>query len=166
MPYPVFSGSNTYLYWLLNEQGRICVSFVGLKSKGIVFEIACNKRQLPCFQRFLSDYQCFKENRKEFPAGLMMLRSAHLVWKPKPKPDTSGHYDLYLHCSLDRRAWSREGLEQLRALKLEETYQTIESYRRKAEESPLTKTQKQYLQRKESSLKRLQNFDIQRLNPS
>jgi transposase len=67
---------------------------------------------------------------------------------------------------LDRRARSREGLEQLRALKLEETYQTIESYRRKAEESPLTKTQKQYLQRKESSLKRLQNFDIQRLNPS
>lgn len=85
LPYPVFYGTNVDLYWSMNNQGRICVSFNGLKKKGIVLEIACDKRQLPYFQRFLGDYQCYqrKDLSVNVPSGLMFLRSAHLIWKAK-----------------------------------------------------------------------------------
>ena len=63
LPYPVFYGTNVDLSWSMNNQGRICVSFNGLKKQGIMLEIGCNKRQLPYFQRFLgeiNDYQLFQ----------------------------------------------------------------------------------------------------------
>ena len=63
LPFPVFYGTNTDLTWFKNPQGRICVKFNGLKKYS--FEIACNKRQYPWFQRFFTDYQCYKPHQQK-----------------------------------------------------------------------------------------------------
>lgn len=76
--YPVTFGSNTDLKWLINEHGRICVQFHGMRK--YTFEIACNKRQLHWFKRFLADYQLYEQHDEQVPTGLMPLRCARLVW--------------------------------------------------------------------------------------
>lgn len=76
--YPVVFDTNTDLRWLMNEEGRICVRFKGLGSK--TFEINCDKRQLPWFQKFLADYQIYEKEQKKVPTGLMPLRCGRLVW--------------------------------------------------------------------------------------
>ncbi|MBW4472553.1 MAG: type V CRISPR-associated protein Cas12k [Stenomitos rutilans HA7619-LM2] len=62
---------------------RICVSF---KSKGLKcfrFKLYCDRRQLPVFRQFVTDFETYRALPKEdkFSIGLFALRSAHLLWK-------------------------------------------------------------------------------------
>ncbi len=167
LPYPVSYISNIDLYWSLNDQGRICVTFNGLKLKKIIFELACDRRQLPYFQRILSQYQCYRRKDISVPAGLLLLRSAQLIWKPatnKGEPWNS-HY-LYLHCSIDQCLWSQGGIEQARQELIKKTQQKLISCQAKEKETSLTPHQKQNIKQLETSLEKLKTFDINHLHPT
>jgi hypothetical protein len=53
IPFPVAYETNEDLTWFKNEKGRLCVHFNGLSEH--TFEIYCDRRQLPWFERFLED---------------------------------------------------------------------------------------------------------------
>jgi hypothetical protein len=169
LPYPVFYGSNIDIDWWINDNNRICVTFNGLKTKNIIFEIACNQRQLHYFQRFVVDFQRLNESDETLLPGLMLLRSAHIVWKPgtgQGEPWLDNH--LHLHCAIDNRLRSLSKTETAGVIseKIAGTQKQIENFTAKAHESSLTNEQKQKLKALETSLKRLQSFDIERLASS
>ncbi len=167
LPYPVFYNSNIDLHWSLNDQGRICVTFNGFKSKKIVFELACDRRQLPYFQRILYQYQCYQLRDISVPAGLLLLRSAQLIWKPAiSKGEPWNNHHLYLHCSIDQCLWSQGGIQKARQELIKKTQQTLVSCQAKEKETPLTPHQKQNIKRLETSLEKLKAFDINHLNPT
>ena len=85
VPFPVSYNTNTDIYWLKNEQGRIYVTFNGLTKH--TFEVCCNNRQLHWFQRFYEDFELYKQNKKQIPAGLITLRSVSLIWKKRESKD-------------------------------------------------------------------------------
>lgn len=123
---------------------------------------------MPYFQRILSDYQCFK--RKDLPVpvpgGLMLLRSAQLIWKPiegKGQPWNTHH--LYLHCAINNQLWSKTGMANIQQELIQETQKQLNKCFAKEEQNPLTNNQKKNILRLESSLQRLKTFDIAYLNP-
>ena len=165
LPYPVFYNTNLDLKWTTNDRGRICVGFSGLVKKLGVWKIACDNRQLHFFKRILSDYQCHQQT--DLPGGLMLLRSAQLIWKPneeKGEPWKSHH--LYLHCIINRQLWSKIGMEKVRAQLIDQTDKQIKTCKAKGEEKPSTNNQKKNIKRLETSLSRLKNFDLTLLNPN
>ena len=165
LPFPVSYGSNTYLTWFKNPQGRICVKFKGLSKYS--FEIACNKRQYPWFQRFFTDYQCYKHYKRKIPSGLILLRSAHLLWQSsnvQGEPWKTHH--LSLHCAIDNDLWTISGMEKVKAQKILKTEQTITNFHTKALEKELTYNQQQRLKANQTSLNLLKTFDIGELFPS
>ncbi|MDJ0661037.1 MAG: type V CRISPR-associated protein Cas12k [Crocosphaera sp.] len=167
LPYPVFYNSNIDLYWSLNDQERICLTFNGLKSKNVLFELTCDRRQLPYFQRILYDYQSYRREDISVPAGLLLLRSAQLIWKPATsKGEPWNNHHLYLHCSIDQCLWSQGGIEQARQELVKKTQQTLVSCQAKEKETSLTPHQKRNIQRLETSLEKLKTFDTKHLNPT
>jgi hypothetical protein len=156
IPFPVSYNTNTDIYWSKNEQGRICVTFNGMKEDGHIFEIFCDKRQLHWFQRFYEDGRLYKENKKQIPTGLITLRSASLVWKQEresQQPWLTNH--LYLHCSVETELWTQEGTEQIRKLKIAKTQQKIDRW---LEQKSLNKNQQQKLLANQTSLSLLKTF--------
>jgi hypothetical protein len=101
LPYPILFGSSDDLIWskqlkisnnpnLIKEnleseksRERICVQFKGLKE--VIFEISCDRRQLPLFQQFLKDWTIYSQNPKEHTSSLFLIRSATLIWKDTKK---------------------------------------------------------------------------------
>jgi hypothetical protein len=70
LPYPILFGSQSDLEWSENEKGRICVCFNGFRKyfdnvNPHSFQIYCDQRQLPFFQRFLADWQAYKADEKK-----------------------------------------------------------------------------------------------------
>jgi hypothetical protein len=156
IPFPVSYNTNTDIYWSKNEQGRIYVTFNGMKEDGHIFEIFCDKRQLHWFQRFYEDGRLYKENKKQIPTGLITLRSASLVWKQEresQQPWLTNH--LYLHCSVETELWTQEGTEQIRKLKIAKTQQKIDRW---LEQKSLNKNQQQKLLANQTSLSLLKTF--------
>lgn len=126
LPYPIIYGSATDVRWSKTAKGRIAVSFNGVAKylkaadpaiqegfkthKEYPFRLYCDQRQLPFFQRFLTDWQAYQAHKDHYPAGLLTLSSAMLAWKEgkgKGDPWTVNHLALY--CSFDTRLMTAEG---------------------------------------------------------
>lgn len=126
LPYPIIYGSSTDPRWGNTTTGKISVTFNGIDkylkdadpiikewfkaNQGYPFQIKCDQRQLPFFQRFLKDWQDFKANEDTYPGGLFTLRSAMLTWREcdgKGDPWTVNH--LSLQCTFDTRIMTAEG---------------------------------------------------------
>ena len=156
IPFPVSYNSNTDIYWSKNEQGRICVSFNGLAKH--TFEVFCHNRQLYWFQRFYEDYQLYRKNKKQIPAGLITLRSASFVWKQEDSKDSEKPWltnNLYLHCSVETELWTQEGTEKIRQQKIVKTKQKIDKW---LEAEALSRNQQQKLLANQTSLSLLNTF--------
>jgi uncharacterized coiled-coil protein SlyX len=181
-PFPILFFSNADLHWSCIErqqygnqdlQKRIFVRCKGLDKK-YLFEVYCDRRQLPLFQQFLEDEQTYtnKQNQGEYSSSLFLLRSAVLLWREDEsnagkrasrKTNQSSEVDeaegkpwnqhrLYLHCTIETRCLSQQGTEQVRAEKADTAQKIIASYEAKEE---LSETQQQALKRKRSTLERL-----------
>ncbi|HEY9631209.1 MAG TPA: type V CRISPR-associated protein Cas12k [Coleofasciculaceae cyanobacterium] len=137
------------------SEERICVRFKGLGN--YVFKIYCDRRQLPIFRLFATDWLTYKELDKDskYSLGLFALRSAKLIWKEdeqllykkgKSKQANSGStgisselealppwkaHRLCLHCSIDPALLTAEGTERVRSRKLSETKKTLDKAREK-----------------------------------
>ncbi len=156
VPFPVSYNTNTDIYWLKNEQGRIYVTFNGLTKH--TFEVCCNNRQLHWFQRFYEDFELYKQNKRQIPAGLITLRSVSLIWKKRESEDSEKAWltnNLYLHCSVETELWTQEGTEQIRQQKIAKTKQKIDRW---LEQESLTKNQHQKLLANQTSLSLLNTF--------
>jgi len=126
LPYPIIYGSSIDVRWGKTTKGRISVSFNGIDkylkaadpdlnewfkvNKENPFQLYCDRRQLPFFQRFLEDWQAYQANEDTYPAGLLTLSSAMLTWaKGKGKGDPWNVNHLSLHCTYDTRLMTAEG---------------------------------------------------------
>jgi hypothetical protein len=143
LPYPIIYGSSTDLYWGKTSKGRISVSFNGMNKylqeadpgikewfkahKEYPFQLYCDRRQLPFFQRFFEDWQAFQANKDKYPEGLLTLRSAILTWKEGEdigNPWNRNH--LSLHCSYDTRFMTAEGTLSIKQEKSAKAVKSLE----------------------------------------
>ncbi|MDJ0713813.1 MAG: type V CRISPR-associated protein Cas12k [Prochloraceae cyanobacterium] len=153
LPFPIIFETNEDLKWHKNEKGRLCVRFNGLSKH--TFEIYCDRRQLHWFQRFLEDQQIKKEGKDSHSSGLFTLRSAQLAWKQdRDRGEPWNANRLVLYCTVDTRFWSAERTEQVRQEKETELLETITKMKDFGELSP---TQQAFVQRKRSTLAKLNN---------
>jgi len=125
LPYPILSDA-TELRWSKTAKGRIAVNFNDLDKflkatdpdlqawfktqKEYPFRLYCDQRQLPLFQRFLTDWQAYQANKDDYPAGLLTLSSALLAWREgEGNGDPWNVNHLALHCSFETRLMTAEG---------------------------------------------------------
>lgn len=152
IPFPILFETNEDLVWSQNQSGRLCVRFNGLSEH--TFQIYCDQRQLPWFQRFLEDQQT-KRASKQHSSALFALRSARISWKPN---DRKGHpwdtHYLTLSCTVDTRLWSAEGTDEVRQEKAADIAQVLT---RLNEKESLSDTQEGYARRLNSTLEKLNN---------
>lgn len=89
LPYPIRYDSSTDMMWKPDDQGRITVNFNGLEKflknsdpevkawlkehKEYPFQIQCDQRQLPYFQRFLTDWQAYQADQATIPPDYSRL---------------------------------------------------------------------------------------------
>ncbi|MBG1271112.1 type V CRISPR-associated protein Cas12k [Nostoc sp. WHI] len=153
LPFPLVFETNEDMVWSKNQKGRLCVHFNGLSD--LSFEVYCDNRQLHWFQRFLEDQQTKRQSKSQYSSGLFTLRNGHLVWQEgegKGEPWNLNRLNLY--CCVDNRLWTVDGTEQVRQEKAEEISKLITKMK---EKSDLKDTQKAFIQRKESTLNRMNN---------
>lgn len=153
LPFPLVFETNEDMVWSKNQKGRLCVHFNGLSD--LSFEVYCDNRQLHWFQRFLEDQQTKRQSKSQYSSGLFTLRNGHLVWQEgegKSEPWNLNRLNLY--CCVDNRLWTADGTEQVRQEKAEEISKLITKMK---EKSDLKDTQKAFIQRKESTLNRMNN---------
>jgi hypothetical protein len=166
LPYPILYGSADDLVWSIlsdsaqtNQKAkkrkkskrpieRLKVRFKGLDEH--LFQVQCDRRQLPFFRQFATDYLTHRSatDDEKFGMGLFALRSACLIWKedPQAKVKKKKHkrkaaaqsadsalsdapwetHRLYLHCTFETRLVSREGTEQVRLEKLTRAQKALE----------------------------------------
>ena len=154
VPYPIIFNTNEDLVWSKNEKGRLCVTFNGLNKQGLIFEIYCDQRQLKWFERFYEDQMIKRKNKNQHSTALFTLRSGMLFWREgKGKQESWNNNYLALFCSLETQCETIEGTEQIKQKKVEEVLKTIQNLKEKED---LTKNQKDCLQRKQSTLTRLE----------
>ncbi|MBD1871898.1 hypothetical protein H6F75_00240 [Nodosilinea sp. FACHB-131] len=156
IPFPILFETNTDLVWSRNETGRLCVRFNGLSEH--TFQIYCDQRQLPWFQRFLEDQTTKRACKNQHSSALFALRSARICWQ---ESDRKGHpwdtHYLTLFCAVDVRLWSAEGTEEVRQEKAADTAKVLTQL---SEKGSLSDTQQSYAKRLTSTLERLNSpFD-------
>jgi hypothetical protein len=161
LPYPILYGSATDIYWGKTAKGKISVSFNGVDKylkaadptlqawfktrREYPFQLACDQRQLPFFQRFFEDWQAYQANKDAYPAGLLTLSSAMLAWREgKGKGDPWNVNHLALYCTFETRLMSAEG--------------TLEVQQEKAAKALQKLTHANPDPRNHSTLNRLQNL--------
>ncbi|WP_192820018.1 MULTISPECIES: type V CRISPR-associated protein Cas12k [Leptolyngbya] len=86
----------------------------------------CDQRQLPFFQSFLEDWQAYQANKGTYPAGLLTLSSALLVWREgegQGAPWNVNHLALY--CTFDTRLMSAEGTLEAQQEKVAKTLKKL-----------------------------------------
>mgnify|MGYP000064100790 FL=1 len=161
LPYPIIYDSSGEVRWGKTTKGRITVNFNGMDKylKAVdpdikewykvhqenPFQLYCDRRQLPLFQRFWEDWQAYKPNKDTYPPGLLTLSTAMLIWtegEGKGDPWNANH--LALHCSYDTRLMTAEGTALVQQEKSDEALKNLEG------EKPDP--------RKRSELARLQNI--------
>nr|WP_308189934.1 type V CRISPR-associated protein Cas12k [Nostoc sp. XA010] len=153
LPFPLVFETNEDMVWSKNQKGRLCVHFNGLSD--LNFEVYCDNRQLHWFQRFLEDQQTKRQSKSQYSSGLFTLRNTHLSWqKGEGKGEPWNVNRLSLYCCVDNRLWTSEGTEQVRQEKADEITKIISVMKQK---SGLRDTQKAFIQRKESTLNRMNN---------
>lgn len=132
---------------------RICVQFNGLGKHPC--EIYCDFRHLHWFQRFLEDRQIKHDNKNQYSSGLFTLRSGRIVWqKGEGKGEPWKIHRLSLHCCIDTRLWTAQGTKLVAEEKAEEIAKAIAKTRAKGD---LNQKQLAHIQRKNSSLARIDN---------
>jgi IS605 OrfB family transposase len=159
LPYPIVFGSQDDLRWSMNEKGRLCVAFNGIEKfipelKQTPFQIYCDQRQLPIFEKFLQDWQAHRANKETYPLSLFLLQTASLGWeqgKGKGAPWTVNR--LTLHCTIDSALLTAEGTEQLRQQAIAKLTTQLSEV---ADWETLTEPQQAHIKRQRSSLVRLQ----------
>ncbi len=153
IPFPVNYETNEDLTWSKNQKNRLCVQFNGLAEYH--FEIYCDQRQLPYFQRFLEDQTIKRNSKNQHSSALFTLRSGRIAWQEgagKGQPWEIHHLTLY--CTVDTRLWTTEGTEQVRQEKATEIAQILTRMKEKGE---LNEKQQAFIQRKNSTLARINN---------
>ena len=160
LPYPILFGSQDDLRWSMNEKGRLCVAFNGVEKfipelKETPFQIYCDQRQLPTFEKFLQDWQAHLANEATYPLSLFLLKTASLGWEEeKGKGDPWTVNRLTLHCTINPDLLTAEGTERVQ----QESIAKFTTQLSKAvEQETLTKGQQESIKRQRSSLARLQN---------
>jgi hypothetical protein len=156
VPFPVTFESNMDLMWFSSQPSKIGLHIGGISE--YEFTIGCGQRQLPYFQRFLTDYQTMLASKRQHTSSLFTLRSAKLVWKPrKGKGNPWDVHQLYLFCTLDTRLLTAEGTESVKKQVAAGTKRKIQIMQDKPD---LTDTQNNYVKRLESTIERLDgHFD-------
>lgn len=153
LPFPVAYETNEDLTWSKNEKGRLFVQFNGLSQHR--FEIYCDQRQLKYFQRFYDDQQIKRSSKNQHSSALFILRSGRIAWQQGTgKGQPWEIHTLALYCTLDTRLWTAEGTEQVRQQKAIEVSQILTKMNEKED---LTQQQQKFIQRKNSTLARLDN---------
>ena len=86
---------------------------------------------------------------------MFTLRSAKLAWKQeKDRGEPWNANRLVLYCTVDTRFWSAEGTQQARQEKEAKLLKTIDNMKEKGE---LSSTQQAFVQKKHSTLAKLNN---------
>lgn len=153
LPFPIDYETNEDLTWSINEKGRLRVQFNGLSE--LIFEIYCDQRQLKWFQRFHEDQQVKKASKNQHSSALFTLRSRRILWQEGTgKGQPWNVHRLILQCVVDTRLWTQEGTEQVKNEKATDIAKTLTSMKEKGD---LGKNQQAFIQRKQSTLDRLQN---------
>jgi transposase len=153
LPFPLIFETNEDLVWSKNEKGRLCVHFNGLSD--LTFEVYCDRRQLHWFKRFLEDQQTKRKSKNQHSSGLFTLRNGRLAWQEgEGKGEPWQINRLTLYCCVDNRLWSAEGTEQVRQEKAHEITKFITKMKEKTD---LSNTQQAFIQRKQSTLTRINN---------
>nr|7PLA_A Chain A, ShCas12k [Scytonema hofmannii] len=153
LPFPLVFETNEDMVWSKNQKGRLCVHFNGLSD--LIFEVYCGNRQLHWFQRFLEDQQTKRKSKNQHSSGLFTLRNGHLVWlEGEGKGEPWNLHHLTLYCCVDNRLWTEEGTEIVRQEKADEITKFITNMKKK---SDLSDTQQALIQRKQSTLTRINN---------
>lgn len=153
LPFPLVFETNEDLVWSTNEKGRLCVHFNGLSD--LTFEVYCDSRQLHWFKRFLEDQQTKRKSKNQHSSGLFTLRNSHLAWlQARGKANKPLLNRVTLYCCVDNRLWTEEGTEQVRQEKADEITKFITKMKDK---SDLSETQQTFIQRKQSTLTRINN---------
>jgi hypothetical protein len=153
VPFPVTYETNEDLTWSKNSKGRLCVKFNGLSEH--TFQIYCDQRQLKWFQRFLEDQQIKRESKDQHSSSLFTLRSARIAWAlGQGKGDPWNIHYLTLYCIVDTRLWTAEGTEQVRQEKADDIVKILT---RMKERGDLNEKQEAFIQRKNSTLARINN---------
>lgn len=153
LPFPVVYETNEDLHWSKNDKGRLCVRFNGLSD--LTFQVYCDRRQLPWFQRFLEDQQTKKNSKNQHSSSLFALRSCRLAWqKGEGKGEPWEVHHLILYCTVDTRLWTAEGTEQVRQEKAAEIANILTKMKEKED---LNDKQQAFIKRKQSTLARINN---------
>ncbi|MDJ0728743.1 MAG: type V CRISPR-associated protein Cas12k [Crocosphaera sp.] len=125
IPYPVAYESNTDFTWSKDSRGHLLVTFNGLVESlkklqlNPEFEIRCDRRHLPWFQRFWEDQEIKSSNNNKHSSALFVLRSARLLWREEQgKGDPWNIHTLYLQCSVETQLWTEAGTKQVQTEKM------------------------------------------------
>ncbi|QOV23600.1 type V CRISPR-associated protein Cas12k [Anabaenopsis elenkinii] len=152
LPFPLIFETNEDLVWSKNEKGRLCVHFNGLTD--LTFEVYCDSRQLHWFKRFLEDQQTKRKSKNQYSSALFTLRNGRIGWQEGEGKGEPWLNRLTLSCCVDNRLWTAEGTEQVRQQKAEEIAKILTNMKKK---SDLTDNQQAFIQRKQTTLTRLNN---------
>ncbi len=101
------------------------------------------------------DKQTKRKSKDQYSSALFTLRNGRLAWQESEgKGEPWNLHHLTLYCCVDNRLWTEEGTEQVRQEKADEITKFITKMKDK---SDLSKTQQAFIQRKESTLTRINN---------
>ncbi|BAQ63841.1 type V CRISPR-associated protein Cas12k [Geminocystis sp. NIES-3709] len=153
IPYPILYETNEDLKWSLNEKNRLSIRFSGLGEHS--FQLCCDHRQLPYFQRFYEDQELKKASKDQLSSALFTLRSAMILWKEdEGKGELWDRHKLYLHCTFETRCLTAEGTSTIVEEKQKEVTKIIDLMKAKEE---LSDSQQAFIRRKNSTLAKLNN---------
>ena len=210
LPHPIEFNTNTDLRWLklyrkqykckhtasgepidsIELTQRLFVEFNGLtQGYNYIFEVYCDRRQLPLFQRFVKDYQLNlkpkkkdNQSQEKYSSGLFVLRSAHLLWERQEFQNRYRHktlttqtanepwntHQLYLHCAMETDLLTAEGTSKIQQQKIQKASNTIAKQLKN--DNPSVK-QQQSLKKNQTSLAALTSslprpsIQVEQVNP-
>lgn len=153
VPFPVAYESNEDMTWFKNDKNRLFVRFNGLGK--LTFEIYCDKRHLPYFQRFLEDQEIKRNSKNQHSSSLFTLRSGRISWLPGEEKGQAWKVNqLNFYCSLDTRMLTTEGTQQV----VEEKVTAItEILNKTKQKDDLNDKQQAFITRQQSTLSRINN---------
>lgn len=153
VPFPIIYETNEDMTWFKNVSSRLCVKFSGLGEH--TFQVYCDQRHLHWFQRFLEDQEIKKNSKDQHSSGLFTLRSSSMAWQEgEGKGEPWNLHHLTLYCCVDTRLWTAEGTKQVKEEKATEIAKILTKAKEKGD---LNQQQQSFIQRKNSTLTRINN---------
>jgi len=153
LPFPINYETTEDLIWSITDKGRLQVTCSGFGRR--YFEIYCDQRDLHWFKRFLEDQHVKRKSRNQHSASLFTLRSGRIAWR-EGKGDGApwDANSLTLFCTVETRFWTQEGTNEVKDEKVNEIAKVINGTKSKGN---LTKTQEEFIKRKEKTLSLIEN---------